>query len=321
MYNTTASVLMTPHRFPTLRVNPWLLILAMVWLVAPVHGDESFHIGFAQDTLGNDWRVAQVMEVKQALAAYPQVRFEYTDAQGSTALQAKHIEDLVNSGVDLLITSPRDRHALSQVIERVYTQGIPVILLSRDIENDNYTTFIHPGNLAIGRAAGEYLAQQLEGKGRILMLEGVPGASTTQYRSRGFLEAVADHSGITVERRVGNYLRADAIRATEAVLETGKRIDAIYAQSDSMALGAMMVLRRHGIDPSSLPIVGIDYIDESRAAIRRGDLAVSFTYPTGGREGAMAAMEILQGKPVAKEILLDSVRVTRDNVEQVEPIF
>ncbi|MEJ2453925.1 MAG: substrate-binding domain-containing protein [Candidatus Thiodiazotropha sp.] len=312
---------MTSPRLPSPRLSLWLLILVSVSLLGPVHGRESLYIGFAQDTLGNDWRLAQVMEVKQTLAEYPQVRFEYTDAQGSTALQAKHIEDLVNRGVDLLITSPRDRHVLSQVIERVHAQGIPVILLSRGIEGEGYTSFIHPGNLAIGRAAGEYLAQRLEGKGRVLMLEGVPGASTTLYRTRGFLEAVADYPGIMVERRVGNYLRADAIRATESVLESGKHIDAIYAQSDSMALAAMMVLRRYGIDPSSLPIVGIDYISESREAIRRGDLAVSFTYPTGGREGAMAAMELLQGKPVPKEIPLDSVRVTRDNVEQVEPIF
>ncbi len=312
---------MTSPHFPNLRLSLWLLILVSVSLVGPAHSHEPYYIGFAQDTLGNDWRLAQVMEVKRALAEYPQVRFEYTDAQGSTALQAKHIEDLVNRGVDLLITSPRDRHALSQVIEWVYSQGIPVILLSRGIEGEGYTSFIHPGNLAIGRATGEYLAQRLEGKGRVLMLEGVPGASTTLYRTRGFLEAVADYPGITVERRVGNYLRADAIRATESILEAGKHIDAIYAQSDSMALGAMMVLRRYGIDPSSLPIVGIDYISESREAIRGGDLAVSFTYPTGGREGAMAAMELLQGKPVPKEIPLDSVRVTRDNVEQVEPIF
>ena len=298
----------------------WVLTLAQLFS-PPVQANDKLFIGFAQDSMRNAWRRTQVEEVKNALAAYPEVRFEYTDAQGSTALQALHIEDFVNRGVHLLITSPRDREKLSPVIEEVYSRGIPVILLSRAVDTDHYTSFIHPLNLDIGKAAGEYLIERLQGRGRILILEGVPGASTTLLRTQGFMEAVGEYPDIRVVRQVGNYLGSDAMKVTDALLEQGERFDAIYAHSDIMALAAMSVLRRHGIDPASLPIAGIDYISESREAIRKGDLAVTFTYPTGAKEGVTAAMDVLHGKPVAKEIIIDSIRVTQDNVEEVEPIF
>ena len=127
--------------------NRTFILLSLIpWLFYPLGSwsEQRYLIGFAQDTLGNDWRLAQVMEVKRELDKHPNVDFIYTDGQGDTALQAKHIEDLVARGIDLLITSPREMFALSEVITQTYQKGIPVVLLDRGIEGDAYTTFIHP---------------------------------------------------------------------------------------------------------------------------------------------------------------------------------
>ena len=120
---------------------------------------------------------------------------------------------------------------------------------------------------------------------------------------------------------MANFLRSESILAVERLLQRGERFDAIYAQSDSMATGARLALRRFGIDPASIPIIGIDYIEEARAAIRRGEQSVSYTYPTGGKEGAQVVIDLLAGRPVVKEQIIRSVKVTADNVERVEPIF
>jgi ribose transport system substrate-binding protein len=282
---------------------------------------DEYVVAFAQDTLANDWRLAQVEAVREELRGHPDIRFVVTDAEGSTALQIMQIEDLAASGIDLLITSPREQRALTPVIRQTYLAGIPVILLSRNIEGDAYTTFVHADNLAIARAAGELIVDSLGGKGTVLMLEGVQGASTSRLRSRGFLDVVGPHAEIRVIRKVANYLRADAIFATEAVLAAGESIDAIYAHSDSMASGARLALAKAGVDPGSIPIVGIDYINEARQAIRQGHQLASFTYDTGGREGARLAVDLLRGRPVPKSVILESVTVTRDNVDDVKPIF
>jgi ribose transport system substrate-binding protein len=278
-------------------------------------------IGFAQDTLANDWRVAQVAAVRRELGKFPNIEFTVKDAEGSTALQIMQIEDLVASDIDLLITSPREEQLLTPAISRVYHSGVPVILLSRGIQGDTYTAFVRPDNLSIAHAAGKLILDALNNKGTVLMLEGVPGASTSLLRSRGFMEVVAHHPEIRVIRKVANYLRADAIFAVESVLSAGESFDAIYAQSDSMAAGARLALLKAGIDPGSLPIVGIDYIPEARQAIRQGHQLASFTYDTGGKEGARLAVDLLLGKPTPKSLVLESIKVTRDNVDQVEPIF
>ena len=283
---------------------------------------KSYLVGFAQDTMGNDWRLAQVRELKQALARYPFIRFIATDGQGSTAKQIMDIETLVAQGIDLLVTSPRDFKALGPVISGVYQRGIPVVLLTRHIDSDDYSIFLGANDRQIARKAADYLAVRLHGEGRILMLKGVPTATTAINRTQGFQDQIDTHKGLQIVAiKTANYQHADAIRAMEEVLAAGVQFDAIYAQSDSMATGARMVLERHGIDPATVPIVGIDYITEAREAIRTGKQAISFTYPTGGKEGAEYIVRLLQGKAVPKEVTLESTMISRDNVEHVEPLF
>jgi ribose transport system substrate-binding protein len=306
---------------PLHRCRFWLTVAGLLgWITATA---ESTHylVAFSQDTLANDWRLAQVEAVRAELNRHPQVHFLVENARGNTALQVMQIDKLAARGVDVLIASPREATALTPVIRRVYQAGTPVILLSRSIDSQDYTSFVHPSNEAIARAAAKLLVERLGGQGTILMLEGVPGASTVRLRRDGFLDVTRQHPDIRVIARTANYLRADAIRAVEQTLATGPPFDAIYAQSDSMAEGARLALRHQGHNPADVPTVGIDYIGEARRAIRAGEQLASFTYATGGTEGARLALDILAGKPVPREIILESTLVTRDNADQVEPIF
>lgn len=302
----------------TFRVALGLLLSLML---LNLQASERKLVGFAQDTLGNDWRVAQVRAVEKALAEYPDIDFIYTDAEGETSLQARHIEQLADRGVDLIITSPRDQEALAPVIEEVYRQGIPVILLTRRINSDAYTSYVTLDNRSIARQAARHLVEQMQGEGQLLMLEGVAGASTTLDRTEGFMEVIKAYPEISVTSRTANFLRADAILAVTDLLDQGASFDAIYAQSDSMATGARMALSQAGIDPGSLPIAGIDFITEAQEAIREGQQSISFTFQTGGAEGAELAVQILRGEAVPKRLTLESIAVTRDNVDQVDPIF
>ncbi len=279
-------------------------------------------IGFSQDTLDNDWRLAQVEELRKAFARHPNIRFVVTDGRGSTSRQVSDIEDLINMKVDVLMASPRDSLAMTPVISAAYRRGIPVVLVTRAIRSNDYTTFVAPDDEQIGRDAARFLAQKLSGKGRILMLQGVPTATTAIARTRAFEEELSAHPGLRiVATRVANYLRSDAVQAVEEVLQQGVAFDAIYAQSDSMAAGARVALRKAGRDPHSIVIVGIDYITEARTAIRAGEQSASFVYPTCAREAAAVVLSIVQGKKVPKRVQVESRLITRDNVEQVAPIF
>ncbi len=307
-------------------VKRGLLALILLAAVGPGWADwqpeRIYTVGFAQDTMSNDWRAAQVNEMRAALAAYPYIRFVYTDAGGSTARQAYDLERLASNGVDVLVTSPRDSQAMTPVIDALYEKGLPVVLLTRRSVSDSYSSFIGADDRAIGREAAEHIATELGGQGRIVMIRGLPTATTAIARSEGFEERLKDYPGLQiVAAPVANYKRADAVLAMEEVLASGIAFDAIYAQSDGMASGARMAMRANGIDPATVVIVGIDYIPEAREAIRNGEQSASFTYPTAAREGAQTALRIIQDLPVDKEQMVPFTKVTIENVDSVEPIF
>ena len=287
--------------------------------------DAEFLVGFAQDDMSNDWRAAQVRAVERALAEHPDISFTCTDARGSTARNVLDIERLVAQGIDLLIVGPRNPKAMTPAIRQVHEGGIPVILLTRRItgpQDSGFTTFIGPADRQIAARAAGVLGEAMGGEGRILMLEGVPTATTAIARTKGFREALTDWPKLRiVASRAANYKRQDAIRAMEDLLRNDVAFDAIYAHSDSMAVGARLALRAHDRDPAAIPMVGIDYIPAARAAIREGTQTASFTYPTCGREAADIATRILHGESVPREITVESTLVTRDNVDDVEPIF
>jgi ribose transport system substrate-binding protein len=310
------------RRFAALTAGAGLASL-VPWTSARAAGHSSGIIGFAQDHMANDWRAAQVASVARALAAAaPGVRFLHTDARGSSAQQVLDIDSLLTAGIDVLITSPRDAAVVTPAVSRAHRAGVKVVLLTRRVMGDDYATFIGPDDAAIALNAARVLAASLHGQGRILVLQGVPRASTTIARTAGFLEELANFPGLSVAATLpASFLRADAIRAVESALADKLAFDAIFAQSDSMATGARMALRKAGLDPATIPIVGIDYIPEAREAIRRGEQVASFTYPTCGAEGADAALRLLRGEPVEREVVVPSVLVTRHNVDIVEPVL
>ena len=320
--NFVIKLIITSKFFVAAICSALLLSIAHADIATSNTKQRMFVVGFAQDTMNNDWRAQQVKEVAKVFAQHSNIRFIATDAHAQTAKQILDIKRLVKAGIDLLITSPRDGKALTPVISDTYKKGIPVILLERGVESNSYTTLIGPNNLTIAKQAANALGKKLKGKGRIFMLKGVATATPTIQRTQGFESALSAYPGMKiVVSKVANYLRGDAIRATEEVLKSNIKFDAIYAQSDSMATGARMALMKAGIKPGSIPIIGIDYIKEAREAIRRGEQEMSFTYPTSGKEGAQYAVKILNGQKIPNKILIQSVKVDKSNVEKVNPIF
>jgi len=308
-----------PGKFLFLSVVFTFLLLNAVTAAG---AEKTFLVGFAQDTLANDWRLAQVMDVARELEKDPSISFVYTDGLGRTAKQISDIENLLARGIDLLITSPRDQQAFIPVLKKVAQKGIPIVLLTRKIQGDYFTTFIHPDDRLIASQAAVFIAEKLQGKGKILVLQGVPTATTAIARTEGFVAEIAHYDGLEIVAvKTANYLRNDAIRAIEEAIAEGITFDALYAQSDSMAIGARMALEKAGIAPETIVIVGIDYINQARQAIREGEQNGSFIYPTCGKEGARYALKILQGEKVPRELVVPSLLITRDNVDAIEPIF
>lgn len=299
-----------------------LILMLFSPLLVKADAQRLYVVGFAQDTMSNDWRAAQVNEMKQALKKYPYIRFISTDAKGNAARQVLDMQRLVEQGADIIVTSPRDVSLMTPAISDIYRSGIPVVLLTRRIASNDYTTFIGADDRQIARKAAEEMAKRMGGEGRVVMLRGVATATTAIQRREGFIEALKAYPKMkVVAEPIANYNRVDAIRAVEKLIADGVEFDAVYAHSDSMAAGARMAMKLASITINDIVTIGIDYISEAREAIRAGEQSVSFSYPTAGREGAEAVVRIIQGKKLTKDQTIPFDMVTSDNVERVETIF
>lgn len=278
-------------------------------------------IAFAQDTMANDYRRAQVFEVRNEVLKNPEVSFIYSDGQGQTSLMIRQIERFIKLKVDLLIIGTNDEKAIVPVVSKAYKKGIPVIILDRGIQSSEYTSFINSDNIKIGRLAAEYIAEKLNGNGVVLLFEGIQKADVTKLRSKGFIDEMSKHKEIRIIKRTGNFLRKDAIIEMEKLLKQNIHLDAIFSESDSMLSGVRLVLKRYNIDPASIVMVGCDYISEAQQAIRNGSQAASIKFPLGGKKSVEIALKILNDEPVPKHIYNPVKLITKENVDTTAPIF
>ncbi len=282
---------------------------------------KEYVIGFSQDTLANDWRAAQVQEVKNEVMKHNNLKLIVKDANAKVSKQIRDIEEFIKVKVDFIIASPKNAKITSLVLKKAIDKNIKVILISRTITTDDYTTFIAPNNYMIGQDAAKVLIKHMNYKGTILMLQGVKGASSTQQRSDGFKNIINKYQDIKLITRRANYLRNDAIKVMENIYKKNIHFDAIYSHSDSMLIGAREVMKKLNKDIKSIPSVSIDYIKETRKAILNGEQLASFIYPTSGKEGVQVIVDIINGKTVQKNIVLDTILITKENANTVTPIF
>ncbi len=274
-----------------------------------------FTIGMSQCNLGEPWRVQMNADVKKAATAHSNLRVIYKDAQNDTLKQRSHVEEFINAGIDLLIISPKEAAPLTPPISEAMNAGIPVIVLDRRILGDNYTCFIGADNKKIGRYAGKWIAEKLNGKGNIIELKGLMTSTPAQDRHSGFLEGIKGTDIKVIFDVDMKWLEPNARSEMESALSRFKDIDLVYAHNDPGAHGAYLAAKSSGREKEML-FVGIDGLPhEGCAYVKQGILSASFEYPTGGREAINIALKILNGGTTEKEIVLSSRIFTPDNLD------
>lgn len=282
---------------------------------------QNYLIGFAQDTMANDFRKAQVEEVSMALKNKANINFVYTDAKAQTSMLIYQIEDFITKKVDVLIVGTNDENAIVPSLQKAYDANIPVIIVDRGVNTESYTTFINSDNIKMGQIGASFIADKLKNSGTILLLEGLQSADVTKLRTKGFVDEISKHKDIKIIKITANYLRRDAIIEVEKLLNQGVKFDAIFSQSDSMLSGARSALEEHKINFKNLITVGCDYTSEAKIAIQKGTQTGSIKFPLAGSEAAKVALDILKGQKVDKHIVIPVKLITSKNVNDEKPIF
>ena len=178
-------------------------------------------------------------------------------------------------------------------------------------------TFIGSDNYEGGKLAGDYLVKTTGGKARVAILEGIPGHETGDSRLRGFRDAVKGAPGIAiVASQPANWERDQGFNVFQNMLQAHADIDAVFACSDLMALGAIEAIRAAGRS-GSIRVIGFDALDDAKKAIAAGTMEASvaqFPYEMG-RVAVESAVKVVHGEALPADINVKLALVTRDNVK------
>ena len=276
---------------------------------------EDFLIGVSQCS-DDDWRTQLNKEILREAQFYPGVKVEIRAAKDDNARQIRDIEELIGMGIDLLIVSPNVVDNVSPAIEKAYQKGIPVILVDRRTRSEQCTAFVGADNYDIGRRAGNYIANRLEGQGKIIEIRGLAASTPDTERHRGLKDALSDYPGIeTIDSIDAGWFEAKAEQMFDSLLALHPHIDLVFCYNDRMAAGAYRAAVRRKREKEML-FIGIDALyGEGKGVdmVSKGQLDATFIYPTGGDKVMEVAMNILQGKAYAKENILSTALVNKAN--------
>ena len=290
--------------------------------VSAAEKKDKYVIGMSQCNLGEPWRVAMNDQIAMAAEKHPEFEVIFADAAQDNSKQIADIENFVQMGVDLIITSPNEATPLTNAVSAAYDAGIPVILLDRKIDGDKYTQFIGADNVDMGRIAGEYVADTLlPDGGKVCEIKGLEGTSGGIDRDNGFREGIKKNDKIEIVAvNNADWLREKAITVAEEMLQTNDEIDLFLALNDPMAEGAYIAAKNAGREGEIL-FVGFDGLPTPDGGIRSvmdGRLSMTQVYPTGGTEAIESAYQLLvEGKELDKTLTLTSEIVTPDNAEEL----
>jgi len=225
--------------------------------------------------------------------------------------QMQIIENLIQTGVNALCITPSGSKEVVPAIAKANAARIPVVIVDTRVDPKaaaeagiRLDGFVGSDNHEGGKVAGEYLIQVTGGKANVGLLEGIPGHETGDSRLKGFHEAIQNAPGVkVVASQTANWERDQGFTVFQNMLQAHPEIDALFACSDMMALGAIEAIAAAG-KTGKVKVIGFDAVDDARQAISAGTMLGSVAqFPAEmGRLAVEDALKLVRGeKPEAEQ--------------------
>jgi inositol transport system substrate-binding protein len=247
------------------------------------------------------------------------VRLIVNDAQRNAEKQVQQVESFIAQKVDAIIMNPCEVEASAPAVDKALAAGIPIINVNSETRTPP-TVFVGSRDEDAGRIAMQYIAQRLGSKGNVVMMRGFMGQAAEIKRSQGAREVLAQNPGLhLLAEQTAEWDRAKGMNLMENWIQSyGDRIDALYAQNDEMAMGALMAIEQGGRRRGKIIVVGVDAIADALQAVRDGrlDATVFQDARNQGRSAVEAAARLIKHQSYEKQVLIPFQLVTRDNVDQ-----
>lgn len=245
--------------------------------------EEKKFIGLASHASANAWEAAY----NDAFGWYCEdenLQWSWMACEWDVAVQKTRTEQLVDQGVDGIVMSPVDPHALTDAIDYADSHGVPVITNNSDADYSKILMFIGFSNERAGERLGAKIVEYLENKygeprGTVVNLRGVMAMSAGIDRDEGIHNVLDNYPNITVIDKNSEFNETKALNMTKAEIESGKEIDAFYGANGACGLGAVEGIEAAGKDPKDYYIATIDAFPAVIRDIKEGTIDVALDQP------------------------------------------
>lgn len=223
------------------------------------------------------------------------------DSQNDPAKELANVEDVTVRGAKVLLINPTDSEAVGNAVAVANKKHIPVITLDRGANKGEVVSHIASDNIAGGKMAGDFIAQKVGQKAKVIQLEGIAGTSAARERGEGFKQAVAANHFELLASQPADFDRTKGLNVMENLLASHGSAKAVFAQNDEMALGALRAIKAANKD---ILVVGFDGTDDAVKAVEGGRLAATIAQQPEkiGELGVEAAQKVLKGEKVEAKI-------------------
>ena len=223
------------------------------------------------------------------------------DSQNDPSKELANVEDLLVRGVKAILINPTDSDAVSNAIRLANQAEVPVLTLDRGASRGDVVAHIASDNVAGGEMAGKFISEKIGKNARVIQLEGIAGTSAARERGKGFMKAVKSENMDLLASQPADFDRTKGLNVMENMLASKPDTQAVFAQNDEMALGAIRAVQASGKD---ILVVGFDGTADGIAAVKRGVLGATIAQQPAliGEIGVESAVKFLKGEAVDKNI-------------------
>jgi len=204
-------------------------------------------VAYVPTQIGQPVTKAWATGLESVFKQFDNVKYQAFDGQMKAEVQVTVLEDLINQGYNAIVLQPADAAALSAVVQKAESKGIPVITLNTAV-TAKHTAVVQMADIEAGYAVGVEMCKQLNNKGNVAIIQSPPGALLGVNREKGFRKALADKCPDVkiVGAQNGEWNKDKAITIMNALLQANDKLDGVFAVNDIMAEGAMVAAESAG---------------------------------------------------------------------------
>jgi ribose transport system substrate-binding protein len=269
-------------------------------------------IAVSNASISNVWAVGWLHSLQHVAAQHKDVikQLIITDANDDPNKQVADIQDLLQRKPDILIVRPATEQALDPVVTRAMKADVPVVLSDRSVTSDNYISLVNSDDWSLGRTMAQWIAETLKGKGNIVMIAGIAGASPAENRIKAAREVFDTYPDIKIlDLQYTDWSPAKGKTVMAALIQKyGKDINAVWSDHGLEGSGAIEAFVDAGYKDGEIPpITCADLNACLTLAVQHKVPVLNFDYPPKmGGVSLEVALQVLRGLPVPKHYVISS---------------